>query len=137
MVKNFLCEKLALGGFAARIADGTRRTTRQRNRMMAEQLKPAQRKQRHKIADVQRIRRRVKAAVKRDGRGNFLRQFRRVGAVGDEATPLQFFKNVHRGRINCPQRLRKIFSPRIRVAMQVHHGQNQHLAVFNRVNDAI
>ena len=69
--------------------------------MMAEQLKPAQRQQRHQIADVQAVGRRVEAAVKRDGRGDFLGQFRRVGAIGDQAAPFQFFQNAHAGRLNC------------------------------------
>ena len=88
-------------GLAARIANGTGRAAGHGNGMMAEQLKPPQREQRHEIADVQAVRRRVEAAVKRDGRGDFLFQFRRVGAIGDEAAPFQFFQNAHAGRLNC------------------------------------
>ena len=82
--QNFLGEQLALLRLAARIADGAGRAAGDGNGMMAEQLKPPQRQQRHQIADVQTVRRRVEAAVKRDGRGDFLFQFRRVGAIGDE-----------------------------------------------------
>ena len=53
VIENFLREQLALGGLAARIADGTGRAAGDGDRMMAEQLKPAQREQRHEIADVQ------------------------------------------------------------------------------------
>jgi hypothetical protein len=55
---------------------------------MAEQLESPQREQRHEIADVQRIRRGIKTTIKRDGRGNFFGQFRRIRAIGDEAAPL-------------------------------------------------
>jgi hypothetical protein len=30
----------------------------------------------------------------------------------------------------------EVFPPRIRVAMQMHYGNNQHLTAFHRVNDA-
>ena len=53
-------------GLAAGIADGTGRAAGHGDGMMAEQLKPAQRQQRHEIADVQAVGRRVEAAVKRD-----------------------------------------------------------------------
>ena len=53
VVENFLGEQLALGGLAAGIANGTGRAAGDGNRMMAEQLKPSQREQRHEIADVQ------------------------------------------------------------------------------------
>ena len=52
-IQNFLGEQLALGGLAAGIADGAGRAAGDGNRMMAEQLKPPQREQRHEIADVQ------------------------------------------------------------------------------------
>ena len=70
--------------------------------MMAEQLKPAQREQRHEIADVQAVGGGVEAAVKRRGRGEALGQFRRVRAIGDEAAPVEFVQNVHARRINRP-----------------------------------
>ena len=77
------------------------------NRVMTEQLKPAQREQRHEIADVQRIRRRVEAAVKRDGCGEFLFQFHRVRAVGHEAAPLQFINDAHLKRLRMKPPLGK------------------------------
>ena len=69
VIQNFLGEQLAFGGLAARIANRAGRAARDGNRMMAEQLKPPQRKQRHEIADVQAVGGRVEAAVKRDRRG--------------------------------------------------------------------
>jgi len=58
-----------LGGFAARIANRTGRAAGHGNRMMAEQLKPAQRQQRDEIAETCRLsRRRVKTAVSVIGR---------------------------------------------------------------------
>jgi len=71
--------------------------------MMAEQLKPAQRQQRHKVAHVQTVRRRVEAAVKRNRCGHAFGQFRRVGAIGHEAAPFEFFQDAHTGRLNCPR----------------------------------
>jgi hypothetical protein len=52
------------------------------------------------MADVQTVRRRIKAAVKRDGQRNLPFQFRRVRAIGDEAAPFQFIENAHAGRLN-------------------------------------
>src|SRR5258708_6484046 len=63
--------------------------------MMAEQLKASQCEQWNEMADVQTVRRRVEAAVKRDGHGDFFFQFRRVGAIGDKSAPFQFFQNAH------------------------------------------
>ena len=45
---------------------------------------------------------RVKAAVKRDGRGEPFGQFRRVGAIGHEAAPFQFFQDAHATKANSP-----------------------------------
>jgi len=67
VVENFIGQQLALRGLAAGIANGTGRTAGHGNRMVAEELKPPQRQQRHQITDVQAVRRRVKAAVERDG----------------------------------------------------------------------
>jgi len=50
---------------------------------------------------VQAVGGRVEAAIKRDRRDQFLFQFRRVRAVGDEAAPFEFFQDAHAGRINC------------------------------------
>jgi hypothetical protein len=70
-IQDFLGEQLAFCGLAAGIADGTGRAAGHGDGMMAEQLKPAQREQRHQVADVQAVRRRVEAAVKRDRAGFF------------------------------------------------------------------
>ena len=99
-IENFLREQLPLLRFAAGIADGTGRAAGNGNRMMAEQLKPPQGEQRNEVAHVQTVRRRVKAAVKRDRRGKFFCQFRRVGAIGNQAAPFQFFQNAHARRLN-------------------------------------
>ena len=67
--------------------------------MVAQQLEPAQRQQRHEVADVQAVGGRVKAAVEGDGAGaDAFRQLLRVGAIGQQAAPLEFFQNVHGGR---------------------------------------
>jgi hypothetical protein len=91
VIQNFLREQLTLG-----FCRSDRRCCRSRRRRRqwddGRALKSAQSEQRHEIADVQRIRRRVEAAVKRDGRGDFLFQFRRVGAVGDQPAPFKFFR---------------------------------------------
>jgi len=91
---------LPLLRFAAGIADGTGRSASDGNRMMAEQLKSSQREQGNQVPDVQTVGGRIKAAVKRDGRGKFLFQFRRVGAIGDQAAPFEFFQNAHERRLN-------------------------------------
>jgi hypothetical protein len=64
--------------------------------MMPGILKASQREQRHEMPYVQAVAGRIEAAVKREWRGHSLRQFRRVGAIGDEAAPLEFIQNVHR-----------------------------------------
>ena len=51
-------------GLAAGIANGAGRAAGHGNGMMAEQLKPAQREQRHQIADVQAVRRRDRSRSK-------------------------------------------------------------------------
>ena len=72
------------------------------NRMMPEQLKPPQREQRHEVANVQTVGGGVEAAIKRDGRGNFFGQLRRIGAIGNKAAPFQFFQNAHAGQVKLP-----------------------------------
>ena len=62
---------------------------------MTEILEATQRQQRHEMADVQRIRRRIKAAIQRDGRRQFLGQFRRVRAIGNKTAPVEFIQNAH------------------------------------------
>ena len=65
--------------------------------VMAQQLEPAQRQQRHEVADVQAVGGGVKAAVERDGAwADAFRQLLRVGAIGQQAAPLEFVQNVHR-----------------------------------------
>ena len=103
VVEDFLREQLPLLGFPARITNAAGRAASDSDGMVTEQLKPSQREQGNEIAGMQTVRRRVKAAVKRDRRGNFLFQFRRVGAVGDEAAPFQFFQNAHAQRLNRPR----------------------------------
>ena len=105
VVQNLLCEQLPLGGFAARITNGTGRAARDGNRMMAEQLKSSQRQQRNQIAHVQAVRRRVKTAVKRNWCGHAFGQFRRVGAIGHKAAPFEFFQSAHPDRLNCRWRI--------------------------------
>jgi len=73
--------------------------------MMTEQLKPAQREQRHEIARVQAVRRRVKTAVKRNRCGDAFGQFRRVGAIGDKAAPFEFFQDAHASQANLPREI--------------------------------
>jgi hypothetical protein len=46
---------------------GAGRAASQRDGMVAQQLEPAQRQQRHEVADVEAVGGRVKAAVERDG----------------------------------------------------------------------
>ena len=72
--------------------------------MMTEQLKPSQREQGNKIADVQAVRRRVEAAIKYDRLGEAFSQLLCVRAVGDEAAPFQFIKNAHAQRLICQKR---------------------------------
>jgi tetratricopeptide (TPR) repeat protein len=43
----------------------------------------------------------IKTAVKRDRCGHAFGQFRRVGAIGHEAAPFEFFQDAHAGRLNC------------------------------------
>ena len=61
-----LREELALGGFAAGIADASGRSASDRDRKMPGILKSAQRNERHEMSHVQTVRRRIKAAVKRE-----------------------------------------------------------------------
>jgi hypothetical protein len=107
VIQNFFRQQLTLGSFAARIADAARRAAGDGNGMMAEQLKSAQSEERHKIADVQRIRRRVEAAVKRDGRGGFILQLRHVRAIGNQPAPFKFFQNAHGRRLQMKRRIGK------------------------------
>jgi hypothetical protein len=67
--------------------------------MMPRQLKTAQAERRHQVANVQTVSRGIEPAVKRHrpGAQAFL-EFRRVGAIGQQAAPLQFFVNVHQAR---------------------------------------
>ena len=91
-----LGEQRALGRFAARVADAAGGAARDGNGMMPVVLEAAQREQRHQMPDVQRIRRGIKAAVERDGRRRkAFRQLGHIGAIGEEAAPLQFIQNVH------------------------------------------
>ena len=101
MIQHFAGEQLALLRFAAGIADGTGRPAGHGNGMVPEQLKTAQRQQRHEIAHVQAVGRRVEATVQRDGRGEFLFQFHRVRAISHQAAPFQFIDDAHAVRLNC------------------------------------
>ena len=56
--------------------------------MMPEELKTAQREQRDEIAHMQAVGGRIKAAIKRDGRGaEPLEQFIFIRAIGHQAAP--------------------------------------------------
>ena len=103
-VEHFLGEQLALLRLAAGVADGAGGAAGERDGVMAQQLKPAQRQQRHQVAHVQAVGGRVKAAVKRDGaRADAFRQLLRVGAIGQQAAPLEFFQNVHPREDRLPE----------------------------------
>src|SRR6185503_12623457 len=65
------------------------------NRMMAKQLEAPQREQRHKIADVQRIGGRIKAAIQNDGGGQALLEGVGVSAIGDQVAPFKFVQDGH------------------------------------------
>ncbi len=98
-VQDFLGEQLTLLRLAARVANGAGGPAGKRDGVMAQQLKPAQRQQRHQVADVQAVGGRVKAAVECDGpRADTFGQLLWVGAIGQQAAPLEFFQNVHEGR---------------------------------------
>ena len=97
-------EQLAFARLAARIPNRAGCAASERNGMMSGQLKPAQHELPHQMSNMQAVGRRVKTAVKRDGRGNFFGQFRRIGAIGQEAAPFQFFQDVHRREIKLPDR---------------------------------
>ena len=72
--------------------------------VVAQQLEPAQPEQRHEVAGVQAVGGRVKAAVKGDGaRADAFGQLLRVGAIGQQAAPLQFVQNVHPQEDKCPK----------------------------------
>ena len=89
-------EELALNGFSAGIAHHARGATGQRDRMVSHQLKSAQRKERHQIADVETVGRGIEAAIEsHSATCQPLRQFLEIGAVGQEPAPLQFVNNAH------------------------------------------
>ena len=95
-IQHLLGEQLALLRLAAGVADGAGGAAGQRDGVMAQQLEAAQRQQRHEVAHVQAVGGRVKAAVKRDGPGaDALGQLLRIGAIGQQSAPLEFFQNVH------------------------------------------
>ena len=100
-IEDFRRKKLSFGISATGIADGAGGATRDRNGMMTEQLKAPKAEKRHQIADVQTVRRRIEAAVKRDRpRSKALVQLRSVGAIIHQTPPLQFLVDIHRaGRL--------------------------------------
>ena len=147
VVQNFLCEQLAFGGLAAGIANAAGCAAGDSDGMMAEQLKPPQRQQRHQIADVQTVCRRVEAAVKRDRSFRNRRSFyelliqiffayqRRIAQTlwrtfrrhSNQATPLQFFVNVHVRRLSC-----RCIKANFQLWNPVHCHPRPHHQVFNR-----
>jgi len=108
VVENFLGEKLAPGGFPAGIANRTRCAARDCYWMMAGQLKTSQCKQRHEIANVQTVRRRIEAAVKRDGRGVWSVPPCRCNRQQGRA--ISVHRECSRAEINSPQSRSKLFS---------------------------
>jgi hypothetical protein len=65
---------------------------------MTRQLKAAQRQLRHQVTDVERVPGRIEAAIKRDRScAEALGERSKVGAIGDEAAPLEVFDQVHHG----------------------------------------
>jgi hypothetical protein len=99
VLELFARKEIALGGFAGGIADHAGGATGERERMMAGKLKTAQRELAHEVTDVERIAGGVEAAIQRDGAlSEALGERFFVGAVGDEAAPLEVFEEIH-GRV--------------------------------------
>jgi len=107
-IQDFFGQQLALLRLATGIADASGRATGHGDGRMPEQLEPSQRQQRNEISHVQAVRRRIKTAIKRDGRGSFLGQFRFIRAIGKKTTPFKFFQNAHGSRIDVPSPVAKI-----------------------------
>ena len=92
---------------------------RQRDGMMAQQLKPAQRQQRHQVAHVQAVGGRVEPAVEGDrARADAFGQLRRVRAIRQQPAPLEFFQNVHRRQDRWPPA-----NFQYRLSLSQHRGQ--------------
>src|SRR5437667_2521164 len=100
---GLFAEQLSFGGLAAGVADRPGRAAGDGDRMMPEQLKPAEAEQRHEIARVQAVGSRIEAAVEGQRRGDLLVQFLPVGAIRNQPAPIQFFQNVHE-----PQKLSRL-----------------------------
>lgn len=92
-------EQIAFGGLAARVSDHAGSAAGEADCVMTRQLKAAQRQLRHQVTDVERVPGRIEAAIKRDRpRAQALGERSKVGAIGDEAAPLEVFDQVHQGR---------------------------------------
>ena len=92
--------EIAFTRFAGRVADHTRRSTGEGDRVVAEHLKTAKREEWDEVADVKRIGGRIEAAIKRDGAfRQTLGESGFIGAVGEQATPLQVFEDCHGSRV--------------------------------------
>jgi hypothetical protein len=100
--EQFPCDELALGGFATGIADQSCGATRKSDGPMPPQLEAPQGKQRNEIADVEAVGGGIEPRVKRDGAGfKAFRKLLRVGAIGQQSSPLKFGKNVHLLLVLC------------------------------------
>ena len=84
-------EEIAFGGFTGGIADHAGGTAGEGDGVVAGELEAAQEELRHEVADVERTARGIEAAIDRDrAGGEALGERGAIGAIGVEATPLEF-----------------------------------------------
>ena len=96
VLELFTREEIALGGFTRRIADHAGGSTGKGERVVAGELKTAQHQLAHEMPDVEGIAGGIEAAIQCDrSLSEALGERFFVGAVGDEAAPLEVFEEIH------------------------------------------
>ena len=94
-LERFDREQLAFFALAARVADHAGGAADDGDRPMPGLLKPPQDHQRHQMADVQAVGRRIEAGIDRSRLfQQQLRQVRVVGGLVDQSAPGEFGNNV-------------------------------------------
>ena len=92
-VDGFLGEEIALGRFAARVADHAGGAAGEDDGLVSGELEPAEHDEAEEVAELEAAAGGIEADVERDGRGAGREEFFElvaVGHVGDEAAPFEF-----------------------------------------------
>jgi hypothetical protein len=87
--------ELPLAEFSARVADQARAAADQNDRTMTGTLKATERQEREQTADVEAVSRRIEPDVDRASSfEQMLMQFMRLGAIGNQTSPLEVLPEV-------------------------------------------